>query len=130
MLLGPFVARPFASTTIRLINDPNYSTQQQGKGMSEDLVACWDVPMSDMVHRVEFEHGTTTGKRVLRLDGKVDDADHATDAVFALCPVTHNELIAVVVSMRGGSAPGWDGIPTKLIKNSINTLQLPLLYMN
>ncbi|XP_039299013.1 fas apoptotic inhibitory molecule 1 isoform X1 [Nilaparvata lugens] len=81
MLLGPFVARPFASTTIRLINDPNYSTQQQGKGMSEDLVACWDVPMSDMVHRVEFEHGTTTGKRVLRLDGK---EIHRKDWMFKL----------------------------------------------
>ncbi|XP_066152375.1 fas apoptotic inhibitory molecule 1 [Euwallacea fornicatus] len=35
-----------------------------------DLVAYWSVPLFDGVHIVEFEHGTTTGKRVLRLDGK------------------------------------------------------------
>ncbi|XP_030766329.1 fas apoptotic inhibitory molecule 1 [Sitophilus oryzae] len=35
-----------------------------------DLVAYWSVPLLDGVHTVEFEHGTTTGKRVLRLNGK------------------------------------------------------------
>jgi len=38
---------------------------------SSDLVAKWDVTLSDKVHRVEFEHGTTTGKRVIRVDGNV-----------------------------------------------------------
>ncbi|XP_064644047.1 fas apoptotic inhibitory molecule 1-like isoform X2 [Lineus longissimus] len=37
---------------------------------SEDLVAVWNVALSDGIHRVEFEHGTTTGKRILRVDGK------------------------------------------------------------
>jgi hypothetical protein len=36
-----------------------------------DLVAIWEVPLCDKIHKVEFEHGTTTGKRVLRVDGKV-----------------------------------------------------------
>lgn len=54
----------------------------------EDIVAVWDVPLGDGVarcinmphtndnstssgvHRVEFEHGTTTGKRVVRVDGR------------------------------------------------------------
>lgn len=36
-----------------------------------DLAAYWSVPLLDGVHTVEFEHGTTTGKRVLILDGKV-----------------------------------------------------------
>lgn len=39
--------------------------------MSGDLVAVWDVALSDGVHRIEFEHGTTTGKRVIYIDGKV-----------------------------------------------------------
>ena len=39
--------------------------------MTGDLVAFWDVPLSDGVHRIEFEHGTTSGKRVIRVDGKV-----------------------------------------------------------
>ena len=36
-----------------------------------DLVGIWDVSLSDGLHQVEFEHGTTTGKRVIRIDGKV-----------------------------------------------------------
>ncbi|XP_020027593.2 fas apoptotic inhibitory molecule 1 isoform X1 [Castor canadensis] len=35
-----------------------------------DLVAVWDVALSDGVHKIEFEHGTTTGKRVVYVDGK------------------------------------------------------------
>jgi len=38
---------------------------------ANDIVASWEVPLSDGVHLVEFEHGTTTGKRVIRVDGKV-----------------------------------------------------------
>ncbi|XP_051998371.1 fas apoptotic inhibitory molecule 1-like [Xyrauchen texanus] len=38
--------------------------------MSGDLVAVWEVALSDGVHRIEFEHGTTTGKRVIYIDGK------------------------------------------------------------
>lgn len=36
-----------------------------------DLVAYWSVPLCDGVHTIEFEHGTLSGKRVLRVDGKV-----------------------------------------------------------
>ncbi|XP_070550026.1 fas apoptotic inhibitory molecule 1-like [Ptychodera flava] len=35
-----------------------------------DIVAVWDVALSDGVHKVEFEHGTTSGKRVVVVDGK------------------------------------------------------------
>ncbi|KAF1763031.1 hypothetical protein GCK72_011296 [Caenorhabditis remanei] len=35
-----------------------------------DCVATWNVPLHAQVHKVEFEHGTTTGKRVIRVDGK------------------------------------------------------------
>lgn len=38
-----------------------------------DLVAYWSVPLADGAHTVEFEHGTTSGKRVIRVDGKVSD---------------------------------------------------------
>ncbi|XP_051762287.1 fas apoptotic inhibitory molecule a isoform X4 [Ctenopharyngodon idella] len=41
-----------------------------GQRMSGDLVAVWEVALSDGVHRIEFEHGTTTGKRVIYIDGK------------------------------------------------------------
>lgn len=36
-----------------------------------DLVAVWDVPMNHGVYTVEFEHGTLTGKRIIRVNGKV-----------------------------------------------------------
>ncbi|XP_066497156.1 fas apoptotic inhibitory molecule a isoform X1 [Hoplias malabaricus] len=39
--------------------------------MSGDLVGIWEVALSDGVHRIEFEHGTTTGKRVIYVDGKI-----------------------------------------------------------
>lgn len=38
---------------------------------SADLVAVWDVALSDGIHTVEFEHGTTSGKRIVRVNGKV-----------------------------------------------------------
>lgn len=50
----------------------------EGRGLSQsssqertDLVAYWSVPLLDGAHTVEFEHGTTSGKRVVRVDGKV-----------------------------------------------------------
>nr|CAD2209372.1 unnamed protein product [Meloidogyne enterolobii] len=40
------------------------------KNIENDLVATWTVPMSDKVYKIEFDHGTTTGKRILRVNGK------------------------------------------------------------
>ena len=37
-----------------------------GTGSRPDLVAVWEVHLPDGIHIVEFEHGTTTGKRILR----------------------------------------------------------------
>ena len=34
-------------------------------------MAEWDVSLSDGNHKVQFEHGTTSGKRVIRVDGRV-----------------------------------------------------------
>lgn len=39
--------------------------------MSQDVVATWEVPLPDGVHKVEFQHGTATGKRVILVDDKV-----------------------------------------------------------
>ncbi|CAI9735026.1 fas apoptotic inhibitory molecule 1-like [Octopus vulgaris] len=38
--------------------------------MPSDLVGKWRVSLADGVHDLEFEHGTTSGKRVVRVDGK------------------------------------------------------------
>lgn len=42
--------------------------------MSNDVVATWQVALPDGVHDIEFEHGTTSGKRVIRVDGKVSNS--------------------------------------------------------
>ncbi|CDW56420.1 Fas apoptotic inhibitory molecule 1 [Trichuris trichiura] len=34
------------------------------------VVATWNLPLNDGVHRIELEHGTTTGKRIIRVDGQ------------------------------------------------------------
>ena len=39
--------------------------------MSDDLVARWDIALADGKYRVEFEHGTTSGRRVIRVNDKV-----------------------------------------------------------
>jgi len=36
-----------------------------------DLVAVWEVPLQSGLYSIEFEHGTTTGKRIIRVNGKV-----------------------------------------------------------
>ncbi|XP_029376752.1 fas apoptotic inhibitory molecule 1-like [Echeneis naucrates] len=38
--------------------------------LSGDLVATWEVALSDGVYRIEFSHGTTTGKRIVSVNGQ------------------------------------------------------------
>ena len=56
----------------------------QSRSMDSDLVAVWEVPLNDATHRIEFEHGTTTGRRVIRVDGKVStflaDSTHVSSS--------------------------------------------------
>ncbi len=37
----------------------------------DDLVATWNVSLADGKHKIEFYHGTTSGKRIIRHNGKV-----------------------------------------------------------
>ena len=34
-----------------------------------DVAAVWEVRLADGLHTVQFEHGTTSGKRVITVDG-------------------------------------------------------------
>lgn len=36
-----------------------------------DVVAEWQFPSHGKLHRIEFQHGTTSGKRILWIDGQV-----------------------------------------------------------
>ncbi|KAM6892855.1 fas apoptotic inhibitory molecule 1-like [Lycodopsis pacificus] len=35
-----------------------------------DVVAMWDVALSDCVYRIQFSHGTTTGRRIVYVNGQ------------------------------------------------------------
>lgn len=35
-----------------------------------DIASEWQIHLADGVHTVTFEHGTTSGKRVILVDGK------------------------------------------------------------
>jgi len=37
---------------------------------SSDVVASWSVSLPDGIHSIKFEHGTTTGKRVVWVDNR------------------------------------------------------------
>lgn len=39
----------------------------------KNIVAQWAVPMKGQLYKVEFEHGTTTGKRVIWVNQKVSN---------------------------------------------------------
>lgn len=38
---------------------------------NRDVVAEWQVPVRGQLHQLEFEHGTTSGKRILWVNGQV-----------------------------------------------------------
>ena len=44
--------------------------------LSGDVVGMWGVALSDGVYRIEFAHGTTTGKRVVYVNGQVGRGLH------------------------------------------------------
>ena len=46
-------------------------TMMESDDPNSDLVAVWEVHLADGIHSIEFEHGTTSGKRILRLNSKV-----------------------------------------------------------
>lgn len=54
-----------------------------------DLVATWDVALPDGRHKVEFEHGTTTGKRIIRVDGQ---ETYRQDWMFKLVGKEHFKI--------------------------------------
>ena len=40
--------------------------------MSDDIVGQWKLSLPDGRYTIEFEHGTTSGKRVIRVNNKVN----------------------------------------------------------
>ena len=51
-----------------------------------DLVATWTLALPDGRHKVEFEHGTTSGKRVITVDGKVKSIIYPYICILGIDP--------------------------------------------
>lgn len=41
------------------------------KEPKKDIIAEWRIPIKGKLHKIEFEHGTASGKRVLWINDKV-----------------------------------------------------------
>lgn len=41
------------------------------KGAKKETIAEWRIPIKGRLHKIEFEHGTASGKRVLWINDKV-----------------------------------------------------------
>lgn len=52
------------SNTVAASDDPNAYENR-------DVAAEWQVPVGGKLHKIEFEHGTTSGRRILWIDEKV-----------------------------------------------------------
>ncbi len=59
----------------------------------------------------------------------VDDAAHARDTRLIFHPVTEDEVRSIVLSLRGGSAPGYCGISAAFLKDNIDHFIIPLQYI-
>lgn len=46
-------------------------TNSENTYEKREIVAEWRVPLAGKLHKIEFEHGTTSGKRVIWVDEKV-----------------------------------------------------------
>lgn len=71
------VANAVADATDSAASDLSQKSNNASENLSnlpyrkEDIVATWHVPLKGQIYRVEFEHGTTTGKRVIWVNRKV-----------------------------------------------------------
>ena len=67
-----------------------------------DIVGQWDVSLSNGVHHIEFEHGTTSGKRIIRIDGKVCVTfDTSAFVPWRTLSLQTRELFQCVIVWRG-----------------------------
>lgn len=60
---------------------------------------------------------------------EINDFEYGVDAVFEFKEVTKDELKKVIYSLKGRSAPGCDFIPTKIIKENLNSLINPIHHI-
>lgn len=52
-------------------NDLTLDSKPETKEAKRDVIAEWRIPIKGRLHKIEFEHGTASGKRVLWINDKV-----------------------------------------------------------
>lgn len=60
---------------------------------------------------------------------EVNDADHRPECTMTLRQVSEEEVRLCVSGLRGGSAPGVDGITANILKENIDSLIRPLVHI-
>ncbi|KAH3868651.1 fas apoptotic inhibitory molecule 1-like [Dreissena polymorpha] len=96
--------------------------------MSSDLVATWTVSLPDGKHKVEFEHGTTSGKRVITVDGR---EIHREEWMFKLVGKEHfkvgNAKCTISIDACSGFAYEYtlevNGKPLEKFRENQNKIQ-------
>lgn len=59
----------------------------------KEVVAQWRVPLRGKIYNIEFEHGTTSGKRVIWIDGKVSNSPLCVDLNGTTCRLLSVSII-------------------------------------
>lgn len=79
---------PTDGTAIDVLSAPTMQLQLDSDNSYEkrEIVAEWRVPLRGKLHKIEFEHGTTSGRRVLWIDEKVCIYRHNWKAIIYHTP--------------------------------------------
>ncbi|PAA59116.1 hypothetical protein BOX15_Mlig022478g2, partial [Macrostomum lignano] len=65
------------------------SRKMEENGQKKVMSARWEVPLSDRVHVVQFDHGTTSGRRAIFLNGECIKRE---DFMFKLVGIEHFKI--------------------------------------
>lgn len=96
---GPPVSSEIQNDTVTTSNTVSNSDDPSAYE-NRDVAAEWQVPVRGKLHKVEFEHGTTSGRRILWIDEKVQKLNNDCFqilkeyffAIFSCKKPTHHKL--------------------------------------
>jgi hypothetical protein len=62
-------------------------------------------------------------------DPVVDDTDFRLNTNFTFNTVTENDIEQHVTALRGGSAPGLDGVSASILKENVQLISRPFAHL-
>lgn len=54
-------------------DEQTQSSAIETKATTKEIIAEWEVPIRGKLYRIEFEHGTTSGRRIIWVDGQASE---------------------------------------------------------